>query len=90
MNDYELGPNGAMLYVAEYIEENTDWLVGRLDEVIRETHGEEGGQGAYVIFDTPGQVELWTNHESLRRVIERLTNLDYRVSTEFRLIQWSS
>jgi GTPase SAR1 family protein len=73
MQEYELGPNGAMIYVAEFLEENIDWLIGRLDEVL------QGGDG-YVIFDTPGQVELWTNHESLRRVLDRLTKMDYRVS----------
>lgn len=88
MEEYQLGPNGAMLYVAEYLEENVDWLIERLDEVLREgkmgegDDGEEdeGVGGAYVIFDTPGQVELWTNHESFRKVIERLTKMDYRVS----------
>ena len=73
MREHELGPNGAMLYVAEDLEANVDWLVERLDALLRD-------QGGYVIFDTPGQVELWTNHDSLKRVIERLTKLDYRVS----------
>ena len=72
MEEHGLGPNGAMLYVAEYLEANVDWLVERLDEVLVD--------GGYVVFDTPGQVELWTNHDSLRRVVERLTKLDYRVS----------
>jgi len=90
MEEYQLGPNGAMLYVAEYLEENIDWLIERLDEVLK-AGGADGGEdgdeetgigGAYVIFDTPGQVELWTNHESLRRVIERLTKMDYRVGTD--------
>jgi hypothetical protein len=75
MEEHGLGPNGAMLYCVEYLEANFDWLVERLDEVLGE--GEAGG--GYVIFDTPGQVEIWTNHESLKRVVERLMKLDYRV-----------
>jgi len=89
MEEYQLGPNGAMLYVAEYLEENVDWLIGRLDEILSEgkmgeREGDEdhvGAGGAYVIFDTPGQVELWTNHDSFKRIIERLTKMDYRVSS---------
>lgn len=76
MEEHGLGPNGAMLYCVEYLEANFDWLVERLDEVL----GEGGEGGGYVIFDTPGQVEMWTNHESLKRVVERLMKLDYRVS----------
>ena len=35
--------------------------------------------GKYVLFDCPGQVELFTNHDSLRRVFFRLQKLGYRV-----------
>lgn len=75
MEEYNLGPNGAMLYCIEFLEANFDWLVERLDDVL----AEEGGNG-YVVFDTPGQAELWTNHDSLKKVIEKLVKMDYRVS----------
>lgn len=78
MSEHGLGPNGAMLYCVEYLEANFDWLVERLDEVLGNGQGQGGG--GYVIFDTPGQVEIWTNHESLKRVVEKLMKLDYRVS----------
>jgi GTPase SAR1 family protein len=73
MEDYGLGPNGAILYCIEYLEANFDWLVEQLDELLG-----DGGDG-YVIFDTPGQVELWTNHDSLKNVVEKLQKMDYRV-----------
>jgi GTPase SAR1 family protein len=73
MEEYGLGPNGAMLYCIEYLEANFDWLVEELDNLLG-----EGGDG-YVIFDTPGQVELWTNHDSLKNVVEKLQKMDYRV-----------
>lgn len=63
-----------MLYCIEYLEANFDWLVEQLDELLLA----EGGNG-YVIFDTPGQVELWTNHDSLKNVVEKLQKMDYRV-----------
>jgi GTPase SAR1 family protein len=79
MEEYGLGPNGGMLYCVEYLEANLDWLIGRLDEVLGQGKGED-----YVIFDTPGQVELWTNHESFRRIFERLSRMDYRVGRSLR------
>ncbi|ADV25817.1 cytoplasmic protein [Cryptococcus gattii E566] len=75
MEEYNLGPNGAMLYCIEFLEANFDWLVERLDGVL----AEEGGNG-YVVFDTPGQAELWTNHDSLKNVIEKLIKMDYRLA----------
>ncbi|KIR50842.1 cytoplasmic protein [Cryptococcus gattii Ru294] len=75
MEEYNLGPNGAMLYCIEFLEANFDWLVERLDGVL----AEEGGNG-YVVFDTPGQAELWTNHDSLKNVIEKLVKMDYRLA----------
>lgn len=70
MNEYQLGPNGGMLYCMEYLEANYDWLEGRLAEL---------GKDAYVLFDLPGQVELSTNHESVKRIIERLGKGGFRV-----------
>ncbi|KIY45648.1 hypothetical protein FISHEDRAFT_48990 [Fistulina hepatica ATCC 64428] len=64
VEEYSLGPNGGLLYCMEYLEANYDWLEDRLKEL---------GKDAYVLFDLPGQVELSTNHESLKRIIDRLT-----------------
>ncbi|RXK36719.1 cytoplasmic protein [Tremella mesenterica] len=74
MDEHGLGPNGAMLYCIEYLEENFDWLEEKLNELI----GQDGD--GYVIFDTPGQVELWTNHESLKRIIGRLGQMEYKLA----------
>lgn len=52
-----------MLYAIEYLEANFEWLLQRLKEL---------GDGAYVVFDLPGQVELSTNHASLTRIVKRL------------------
>ncbi|KAG7449075.1 uncharacterized protein BT62DRAFT_1002624 [Guyanagaster necrorhizus] len=71
MNEYQLGPNGGMLYCMEYLEANYDWLEDRLKEL---------GKDAYVLFDLPGQVELSTNHESVKRIIEWLTKGGFRLA----------
>lgn len=70
MREHSLGPNGGMLYCMEYLEANFDWLEDRLKEL---------GPDTYVLFDLPGQVELSTNHESVKKIIERLNKMGFRV-----------
>ena len=70
MQDDELGPNGGVLYVVEELEHNLDWLTGRLKSL-----GED-----YVLFDCPGQVELFTHHDSLRKIFFAIQRMGYRVS----------
>lgn len=53
----------------EYLEANIDWLIERLKSV----------SDQYLLFDLPGQVELFTNNNSLRNIIEILQKKDYRL-----------
>jgi GPN-loop GTPase len=76
MSEHGLGPNGGMLYCMEYLEANYDWLEDRLGEL---------GKEAYVLFDLPGQVELSTNHNSLKRIIEKLGKSGFRVCVVLKL-----
>ena len=69
MADEELGPNGGVLYALEELEHNEEWLTEGLKEL-----GED-----YVLFDCPGQVELFTHHDSLKRLFLRIQKLGYRV-----------
>ena len=69
MKDDELGPNGGILYAMEELEHNLDWLEEGL-----KTLGED-----YVIFDCPGQVELFTHHSSLRNIFFRIQKMGYRM-----------
>ncbi|KAF8886802.1 hypothetical protein BD779DRAFT_1441460 [Infundibulicybe gibba] len=71
MSEHGLGPNGGMLYCMEYLEANFDWLEDRLNEL---------GKDAYVMFDLPGQVELSTNHDSLKRIVEKLIKGGFRLA----------
>ena len=69
MESSELGPNGGVMWAMEELEHNFEWL-------------EEGLKGLgedYVLFDCPGQVELFTHHESLRNIFGRLRRAGYRV-----------
>ncbi|KAI2623708.1 hypothetical protein GGS21DRAFT_494219 [Xylaria nigripes] len=69
MADDQLGPNGGTLYAFEELEHNVEWLEGGLKEL-----GE-----SYVLFDCPGQVELYTHHNSLRNIFFKLQKLGYRL-----------
>ncbi|KAF4616991.1 hypothetical protein D9613_008887 [Agrocybe pediades] len=71
MDKHGLGPNGGMLYCMEYLEANFDWLEDRLKEL---------GNDAYVLFDLPGQVELSTNHESVKNIVDKLTKNSFRLA----------
>ncbi|EJT99385.1 hypothetical protein DACRYDRAFT_17536 [Dacryopinax primogenitus] len=71
MDTSGLGPNGALIYCMEYLEQNFDWLEEELAKL---------EEGTWVVFDIAGQVELSTNHESLREIVERLQKLGYRLA----------
>ncbi|KAM3962264.1 GPN-loop GTPase 2 [Aphomia sociella] len=64
MDQYNLGPNGALLFCMEYLEKNIDWLLNQI----------ESDNFTNYIFDLPGQVELYIHHESLTNIFSKLSN----------------
>ena len=70
-DNLNLGPNGSLMYCIEYIENNLDWLVKRLQLLI-DNHS-SSLPPIYILFDCPGQIELYTHHGSIHRIIEQLT-----------------
>lgn len=71
MEHMKLGPNGALIYCMEYLEENFDWLLDQLKQITDN----------YFIFDCPGQVELYTHHQSMARIFNKLQSLGYHLCT---------
>ncbi|XP_011876793.1 PREDICTED: GPN-loop GTPase 3 [Vollenhovia emeryi] len=72
MEDEELnfGPNGGLVYCMEYLVENApEWL----EENLSDTDDD------YIIFDCPGQIELYTHMTVIRQLITVLQNLNFRV-----------
>eukprot|EP00741_Cyanophora_paradoxa_P008119 tig00001229_g7856.t1 len=70
MDSQGLGPNGGIVFCMEYLESNIDWLEERLAPL----------QGKYILFDMPGQVELYTHHGSTKRILRHLERrLNYRI-----------
>ena len=72
MDLLHLGPNGGLVYCMEYLERNIDWLQQRLQSPDLKDH--------YLLFDCPGQVELYTHNDCIRRVFSRLSRDGYRLA----------
>lgn len=64
MEELDMGPNGALIYCFEYLLQNLDWL----DEEIGDYNDE------YLIFDCPGQIELYTHVPILPTIVRHLQN----------------
>ncbi|XP_069137853.1 GPN-loop GTPase 2-like [Argopecten irradians] len=69
MEFVKLGPNGGLVYCMEYLEKNMDWLKQELEKLGKK----------YLLFDLPGQVELYTHHNSVRNIVAQLQKWDYRL-----------
>lgn len=69
MIDLNLGPNGALMYCMEYLEENYDWLLIKLGTL----------KDSYLIFDMPGQVELYTHHSAIKTIFGKLQDIGYHL-----------
>lgn len=72
MEDEELrlGPNGGLIFCLEYLIRNPLWLTEQLGD---------SADDEYFIFDCPGQIELYTHLDMMKRFTDMLAGLDFRV-----------
>lgn len=63
MSEFNLGPNGAQIVAADLILENTDAIEKYLKEM----------EDYYVIFDTPGQIELFSFRPGSPLLVDKLS-----------------
>lgn len=70
MDTMKLGPNGGLVYCMQFLLQNFAWLEGKLDAM---------EDGAYLLLDCPGQVELYTADSSVRELVELLAARDLRL-----------
>jgi len=61
--EMDLGPNGGLVFCLEYLLENIDWLLEQLSELNTED---------YVLFDCPGQIELYAHLDIMTKVVDHL------------------
>ncbi|KAL9114227.1 MAG: hypothetical protein Q9227_001649 [Pyrenula ochraceoflavens] len=66
MEDMSLGPNGGLIYCFEHLLENLDFLAEAIDPLSEEY---------LIIFDLPGQIELYTHIPLLPSLIRYLSRM---------------
>ncbi|XP_069683334.1 GPN-loop GTPase 2 isoform X2 [Periplaneta americana] len=69
MNSLTLGPNGGLLFCMEFLEKNMDWLLQQVNNY----------KDCYFLFDCPGQVELYANHNSVKNITARLLEYGFHL-----------
>ncbi|KAI7867877.1 GPN-loop GTPase [Spinellus fusiger] len=69
MKSLSLGPNGGIMFCLEYLLKNLDWLTEQLEPI----------KDHYILFDFPGQVELFTHHSAVKDILGKLEKIDYRL-----------
>lgn len=77
MEEMQLGPNGGLLCCMEYLEENLEeWLGEALQPY---------GEDDYLIFDCPGQIELYSHLSVFRSFVEYLRRDGWNVAAVYCL-----
>lgn len=65
MEEMSLGPNGGLIFCFEFLMQNLDWLSTSIDPLSEEY---------LIIFDLPGQIELYTHIPLIPELIRFLSN----------------
>ncbi|KAB7504497.1 GPN-loop GTPase 3 [Armadillidium nasatum] len=75
--DLNYGPNGGLVFCMEYLMEveGIEWLQEQL--------GDEDDD--YILFDCPGQIELYTHMDIMKRFAKQLEEWNFRVCVVFIL-----
>uniref|UniRef100_A0A0D9Z712 GPN-loop GTPase 3 n=1 Tax=Oryza glumipatula TaxID=40148 RepID=A0A0D9Z712_9ORYZ len=77
MEELGMGPNGGLIYCMEHLEDNLDdWLDEQLDGYLDDD---------YLVFDCPGQIELFTHVPVLRNFVEHLKRKNFNVCAVYFL-----
>ncbi|CAN4096212.1 unnamed protein product [Withania somnifera] len=77
MEELGLGPNGGLMYCMEHLEENLDdWLTEELDNYLDDD---------YLVFDCPGQIELFSHVPVLKNFVEHLRRKNFNVCVVYLL-----
>lgn len=67
MEEKKLGPNGGLIYCFESMEESLEIFYLKIQEILKEN------ENTYLIFDCPGQVELFTSNGTLFKIFQKLS-----------------
>lgn len=77
MDDEGLGPNGGLIFCMGMFEHNMDIFMAKVKELIKLSMD---GESTYMIFDCPGQTELFTASDTFAQIFKNLVDdLDFRL-----------
>lgn len=77
MEELNLGPNGGLVYCMEHLEQNLDdWLAEQLEDYLDDD---------YLVFDCPGQIELYSHIPVFRTFVDQLRRWNYNVCAVYLL-----
>lgn len=79
MEELDYGPNGALVYCMEFLLENIDWL----EEQVADFNDD------YLLFDCPGQIELYSHLPVMKDVARSIGKLGYNIAAVFLVDCWS-
>lgn len=99
MQTQNLGPNGSFLFCIDLLSKNFQWLHGRIteefqkakfriDKLNRNKTIESNRRKPYVIFDCPGQIELYTNFPAFKHLINQLGNVSTIDQVSSNILLW--
>ena len=71
MTKLNLGPNGGLVYCMEYMEHHLDSIASLLSQRIQDA---TTSQPPYLIFDLPGQVEVYTHNTCVQNIVSGLVS----------------
>lgn len=63
------GPNGGLVFCMEYLAQNFDWLQEQLEDI----------EDDYILFDCPGQIELYTHIPVMRQFVDTLQKWNFNI-----------
>lgn len=79
MEQFKLGPNGALMYCMEWLEDHLDSIIkARVAQLLV-----ENPNCRYVLFDLPGQIELYSHSGSIQRILQAISGLKVKGDDEW-------
>ena len=76
LQELEYGPNSALVFCMEYVLDNQEWLSDQICDNF--------GDDDYILFDLPGQIELYAHLDVMNRFVRFLTKqLDFNLAAVY-------
>ncbi|XKL64228.1 hypothetical protein PGB90_004314 [Kerria lacca] len=72
-DEMQFGPNGGLIFCMEYLTENLEWLKKELGD----------DDDDFILFDCPGQIELYTHMDVIKKIAEFLKKENFMLCSVF-------